>query len=191
MPEMRPKVVELFNYMDATRASLVECARSMSQSFASIRPRSGEWSAAENLSHLALVEFNVVGLMGKMIAAAREQETAPDMSEHSFMNSLDKWRIPEPVTKLTAPDRIAPDAKKTVEESLESLSRTRAQLKTLIADNTDIDLHAVKRAHPAIGEIDMYQWGLFVAQHEERHRKQMERALAEVTERAAECAPIV
>jgi hypothetical protein len=37
----------------------------------------------------------------------------------------------------------------------------------------------------------MYQWALFVAQHEERHRRQMERTLADVTERAAECAPIV
>ena len=64
-------------------------------------------------------------------------------------------------------------------------------MKQIILDNADIDLSAIKRPHPVLQDIDMYQWALFVPQHEERHRKQMERTIAEVTERAAECAPIV
>ncbi len=56
MTEIRRKIAELFEYLDSTRASLLDCARDMNQSFAVIRPRDGEWSAAENLAHLALVE---------------------------------------------------------------------------------------------------------------------------------------
>jgi hypothetical protein len=191
MTEMRRKIAELFEYMDATRASLLACARDMNQSFAVIRPRAGEWSAAENLAHLALVESNVTRMMEKTIAAAREQGVGPDRSEKSFINSLDKWRVPDAVPKLIAPSRIVPDTAKTVRDSIESLEQTRARLKSIILENSDMDLASIKRPHPVLGEIDMYQWGLFVPQHEERHRKQMERALAEVTERAAECAPIV
>ena len=191
MTEMRRKIAELFEYMDATRASLLACARDMNESFAMIPPREGEWSAAQNLAHLALVESGVTAFMEKTIAAARAEGIGPDQSDDSFINSLDDWRVAEPLTKRTSPSRVAPDADKSVRESIESLVGTRARLKSIILENSDVDLHSIKREHPAVGLIDMYQWALFVAQHEERHRKQMERALAVVTERAAECAPIV
>ena len=78
-----------------------------------------------------------------------------------------------------------------MEESLRSLEQSRKQLMATLIASTDVDLSAIKRPHPLLKDLDMYQWALFVAQHEERHRKQMERSIAEATERAAECAPIV
>ena len=191
MPELRRKIAELFAYMDSTREALFTSAREMNASFASIRPRDGQWSAAENLAHLAMVERNVAEMMSRLTAGAREKGIGPDTSEESFIRSLDKWRVSEPLTKLAAPERIVPDQATTVAESVASLEQSRARLKQIILDNSDIDLAAVKRPHPVLQDIDMYQWALFVAQHEERHRKQMERTIAEVTERAAECAPIV
>ena len=191
MTEIRPKIAELFEYMDSTREALLARAREMNESFAMIPPREGEWSAAQNLAHLALVESGVTAFMEKAIAAARDQGVGPDRSEESFMNSLDQWRVAEPHTRRTSPSRVTPDAGKPVRESIDSLIASRERLKSIILENADIDLHSIRREHPAVGVIDIYQWALFVAQHEERHRKQMERALDEVTERAAECAPIV
>lgn len=185
------KLAELFAYMDETRDELVRCAREMNASFACIKPRDGVWSASENLAHLALVEGNVVNLMTKSIAEAKEQGVGPDVSDQSFMHTLDRWRLPENEMKVVAPTRITPDNTRSVDESLASLEKSRESLKQLLRENAAIDLAAIKRAHPLLRELDMYQWALFVAQHEVRHRKQMERALAEVTERAAECAPIV
>ena len=185
------KLKELFSYMDETRAALVACARNMNPSFARIRPRDDVWSAADNLAHLALVEQFVVEMIGKSIAKARAEGVGPDQSEESFMNSLDRWRVPDPLMKVIAPARITPDNSKSVEESLKSLELSRERLRAVLRENAEIDLGAVKRPHPLLRDLDMYQWALFVAQHEDRHRKQMERALAETTERAAECAPIV
>ena len=185
------KLAELFAYMDVTRDELVRCAKEMNESFARIKPRDGVWSASENLAHLALVEGNVVNLMTKSIAEAKEQGVGPDVTDQSFMHTLDRWRLPENEMKVVAPSRITPDATKSVDESLASLQKSRESLKQLLRENASIDLAAIKRPHPLLRELDMYQWALFVAQHEVRHRKQMERALAEVTERAAECAPIV
>lgn len=191
MPDIPAKLQELFFYMDSTRAELVACAREMNPSFAQIRPRDGVWSAADNLAHLALVEGNVVNLMTKSIAEARAAGVGPHTSDASFMNSLDRWRIPDHEMKVTAPTRITPEGGKSVEESLASLELSRARLRQILIENCDIDLAAIRRPHPLLRELDMYQWGLFVAQHEVRHRRQMERTLVEVTERAAECAPIV
>lgn len=191
MRDVPAKLNELFTYMDATRAELVACAREMNPSFAQIRPREGVWSAADNLAHLALVEANVVNLMSKSIAEARAKGVGPDASEASFMNSLDRWRVPESEMKVIAPTRINPENDKTVEESLASLEGSRERLRGILIENSDVDLANIKRPHPLLRELDMYQWALFVAQHEVRHRRQMERTLVEVTERAAECAPIV
>lgn len=185
------KLAELLAYMDSTRAALVALARDMNSTFARIRPRNDVWSAADNLAHLALVEQFVVDMIGKSIAKARAEGVGPDESDESFIGSLDRWRVPEPLMKVIAPDRITPDNSKSVEESLSSLEESRKHLRAVLIDNADIDLSAIKRAHPLLKELDMYQWALFVAQHEDRHRKQMERSIAEVTERAAECAPIV
>ena len=185
------KLAELFEYMDATRAELVRCAREMNASFARINPRDGVWSAAENLAHLALVEGNVVNLMTKAIAEAKEQGVSEDVSDHSFMHTLDRWKVPDSEMKVIAPTRITPDSSKSVDDSLASLEKSRQSLKQILIENSAIDLGAIKRPHPLLRELDMYQWALFVAQHEVRHRRQMERTLAEVTERAAECAPIV
>ena len=185
------KLAELFAYMDETRDELVRCAKEMNASFACIKPRDGVWSASENLAHLALVEGNVVNLMTKSIAEAKEQGVGPDVSDQSFMHTLDRWRLPENEMKVIAPTRITPDNTRSVDDSLALLENSRESLKRLLVENASIDLSSIKRAHPLLRELDMYQWALFVAQHEVRHRKQMERALAEVTERAAECAPIV
>ena len=191
MSEIKPKLAELIAYMDSTRRDLVEYARTMNGSLAMVRPREDVWSAGENLAHLALVEESVTNLMTRSIAAARTEGIGPDTSHDSFMDSLDRWRVPEPLMKVVAPARITPDATKTVDESLSALEVSRARLKSLLMDNADVDLGSIRRPHPLLKELDMFQWALFVAQHEERHRRQMERALALVTERAAECAPIV
>ena len=185
------KVRELLSYMDSTRAALVACARDVNPSFAQIRPRDGVWSAADNLAHLAMVEGNVVNLMTRSIADAREQGIRHDASDISFMHTLDRWRVPEPEMKVIAPARITPDSSKSVDESLASLEQSRERLCRILIENVDVDLAAIKRPHPLLRDLDMYQWALFVAQHEERHRRQMVRTLEDVAERAAECAPIV
>lgn len=185
------KLEELLSYMDATRAALVTSAREMNPSFAQIRPREGVWSAADNLAHLALVENNVVNLMTKSIAEAREAGVGTDVADSSFMHTLDRWKVPDSEMKVIAPSRITPENSATVDASLASLAQSRERLRSILVENCDIDLTAIRRAHPLLRDLDMYQWALFVAQHEERHRRQIQRTLSEVTERAAECAPIV
>ena len=84
-----------------------------------------------------------------------------------------------------------PPEGKSIDESLAALTASRAKMKEALLSGDGLDLCEVKRPHPVAGEINLYQWALFVAQHEERHRRQIEKTLDEVTELAAESAPIV
>lgn len=97
----------------------------------------------------------------------------------------------ESETRRIAPEIVAPGDDIPIEVSLEALIQARTRLRAALSGSNDIDLSLVKRSHQAIGELDMYQWALFVAQHEERHRRQIDRIMEEVTGRAAESAPIV
>ncbi len=191
MPQQKKKVAELFAYMDQTRAALFATARDINPTVAMIRPREDVWSTAEILAHLALVEDGVGRLTSKTIKAAREQGIGPDQSDESFMSNLDEYRVVENPDKRQAPSGIVPDIGPPVEESLAVLEQSRARLKEALTAAGDIDLCSITRPHPVLGDLNLYQWALFVAQHEERHRRQIEKTCDQVTELAAESAPIV
>ena len=191
MTELPHRIAELFDYMDASRARLLETANSISPAVASIRPKNGEWSAAEILAHLAKVETGVAHMMERSVAWARSHDIGPAASEASVLSSLDEFGLVDSATRLAAPEMVAPEQGAQVDVSIASLRESREKLKAALRSGADLELTLVKRPHRALGEIDMLQWALFVAQHEERHRRQIERTIEEVTERCAECAPIV
>ncbi len=191
MPELKRKLSELLAYMDQTRSALRATAGDINPSFATVRPRSGDWSAAEVVAHLAIVEDGVGRLITKCVRKAREDGIGPDMSDESILSSLDRYRIVENEVRLKAPSTTTPEGVQSVEQSLAALEQSRAKLRDALIGAADVDLSSIKRPHPVLGDIDLYQWSLFVAQHEERHRRQIERTINEVTELAAECAPIV
>jgi hypothetical protein len=191
MSELKPKLAELFQYMDDVRAALSATVGDMNCAFVEVKPRDGSWSASEILAHLAIVESRVVKMVTSGIEAARAEGVGPDTSDQRIVGSLDNWRVPDSIEKIKAPATITPERPEPIEKSLASLVESRKALKDLLIANQDMDLHSVKRPHPLLRELDMYQWALFAAEHEERHRKQIERTLEEVTELAAESAPIV
>lgn len=188
---MQPRLAELFSYLDSTRAKLVETVGAINPSFAGVRSRGDCWSAEENLAHLAITEERIAGLIGKSVEWAKENGIGPAMSSESIMSSMDQFHVIDPPVKAVAPQSVAPPEERPIDESLASLSNSRTQLKAALLAGEGLDLSVVKRKHPGYGEIDLYQWALFVAQHEERHRRQIERTMDEVTELAAESAPIV
>ncbi len=191
MTEIRPRLAELLAYMDDMRDRLLETAAQVNPAFASIKPRDDAWSAAETLSHLVKVETGIAGMIEKSVKWARTQGIGPPGSDESLTASLDKYRVIESDTKRISPEMLAPGDDVPIEASLEALRLSRDRIHAALAGSNDIDLSLVKRSHQAIGELDMYQWALFVAHHEERHRRQIDRTMEEVTGRAAECAPIV
>lgn len=191
MAEKRGPVDELVDYMDATRAALVATARAIDPAFAGMRARDGSWSASEVVAHLALVEQGVARLVERAIEKARAEGIGTATAGGSMMSSLDRYHVVDPANRLEAPEKMIPPGDASLNESLDALERSRVTLRNAITSGADIDLSAIYRTHQRLGELNVLQWALFVAQHEERHRRQIERTLDEVAELAAESAPIV
>lgn len=188
---MRPRLAELIAYMDETRSRLEATARGIGPSCAGIRPRGDTWSAEDNMAHLVIVEDGVSRLIVKSVAWAKANGIGNETADDSIMASLDRYALAEGTFKLQAPERVMPPEGKSIDESLAALTASRAKMKEALLSGDGLDLSEVKRPHPVMGDINLYQWALFVAQHEERHRRQIEKTLDEVTELAAESAPIV
>jgi hypothetical protein len=187
---MQKRTTELLAYLDATRERLVETVAAVNPTFAAMKPKDDVWSAGQNMSHLAIVEDGVARLVAKSVEWAKANGIGPRMSDDSVMASLDEFGIADAKFRRESPSGVAPD-ERPIADSLASLTASRTRLKQALLGGEGLDLTRVTRSHPAMGDIDLYQWVLFVGQHEERHRRQIERTLSEATELAVESAPMV
>lgn len=187
---MQKRLDEIIAYLGVSRTRLLDSVAQVHPSFAVIRPRSGTWSVAEILAHLALVEGGVAQLVTRSVAWGREKNIGPETSEESVMSSLDQAGMLQPDKPRKAPERVAPPHDSRMEDAVKSLTESRRTLLTALSAGDGMDLAAITRTHPSLGELNLYQWALFVGQHEERHAGQIERTLRELTESAAESAPI-
>lgn len=174
---MNPRLEEIFAYAASTRDELLRAADAPEEE-RSRRPSDGRWSVAENLEHLALVEAGTVTLLAKMLARARAAGLGPEREEGSVLRSLDEHGVEQAAHPIAAPSFVAPTGALTADASLASLARSRAALLAFYRDADGLDLGAVRARHVALGELDLYQWPLFVAQHERRHARQIVATLA-------------
>ena len=134
------------------------------------RPRDGAWSAGEVLDHLAQVEDGSARLFAKRVLRARESGVGREVDASS---SLDAFELTNRARRLEAPEIVRPREGANAAEALAALGRSRAALLAAVADADGLDLGAVKATHGRLGEIDLYQWLLFLAQHERRHAEQI------------------
>ncbi|MDB4916548.1 MAG: DinB-like domain protein, partial [Gemmatimonadetes bacterium] len=61
---------------------------------------------------------------------------------------------------------------------LELLDASRAVLRDALAGADGLALGSIKHTHPAFGELDLYQWVLFVGLHERRHAGQVSEVIS-------------
>jgi uncharacterized damage-inducible protein DinB len=187
---VQKRLAEIVDYIEIARERLLDAAKGVNPSFAEIRPRRGSWCVAEILMHLAMTEELVARIISRSVSLGREQDVGPETSEESLLSSLDELSIAESAP-LAAPERITPLRDATMEQAVGALETSRRALHDALRDADGMNLGALTRQHPVFGELTIYQWALFVGQHEERHTRQIQRTLRDVTERAAESAPIL
>jgi len=171
---MHRRLSELIDYADATRVALLDAAATVPVDRFAARPGPERWSAAELLEHLARVESGCARVIAKRAAGAREAGIGQERDESSMLGALDGRGVTDRRRKLTAPEIVAPTGGFSRERSLDALAASRAEFKRAVADADGLALTEVRHTHVVLGEIDLYQWILFVAQHEQRHLPQLE-----------------
>ena len=177
---MQRRLAELVDYLGATRASLLELVAEVPADRFAERPAPDRWSAAELLEHLARVETSCARVIAKRVAEARERGVGAETEESSVLGALDALPLLDRTKRLEAPELVAPAGGFTREQALAAISTSRADLLRAITEAEGVALGAVRYTHIRLGELDLYQWILFVGKHEERHSRQLEEITAQL-----------
>ncbi len=178
---MHPRLAELLDYLDTTRAAVLDAAASLPPDRWIVRPAPDRWSVAEVCWHLQRVESGVAKLIRMRATEARAQGHPAETDDASVLGALDGRGVASRATPIAAPSRVSPTEIPTAEAVQQQLNESREMLRAAIADADGLALASLRHPHPVLGEIDLYQWILFVGQHEQRHTSQ----IAEAAEAAA------
>jgi hypothetical protein len=157
--------------LHASRKQLLDATSGLSRTQWRFKPSPDAWSIAEIVEHLALLEEQ----FPKILAEAMKTPAAPERKLKNARAADEKIlaMLPDRSRKAQAPEQFKPSGKykdgpaavaafkAARERVLESMRKTQEPLRE----------HFYK--HPALGDLDAYQWYLMVAGHTERHVNQM------------------
>jgi len=171
---MHPRLAELADDLARHRAAVLAAVASVPADDLERRPAPDTWSVAQLVDHLRVVEAGTARMLARRIERARASGVGADAREGSVRGVMDRFDVVASATKYVAPETVWPRDDVTAEEALEALAASRETLLATLRDADDLDLTQVKATHPAFGELDGYQWIVWLGQHESRHARQIE-----------------
>lgn len=175
---MHPRSEEVLDYLDAARKELRAAIDSVPAHARNTHPADNQWSVAQVLDHLTIVDKRVAMGVGKWIADARASGLGPETQTTSVAGTIPNEKIVDRSRKVEAPEEIRPRNDVDAETAWTELEQARAKLREAFATGDGLALEQVVQPHPVLGPINIYQWMLFCASHEARHTLQI-REIAE------------
>ena len=132
------------------------------------QPGREEWSAAELVAHLVVVER---GVIGKADSVTRKTPLAIPFSQRVH---LPVWLVEARVIRRKSPlpqDESLLGPKETM---LGTLRGARERTLAFLDETEKRDLSVYRWRHPFLGMLSAYDWMEMIAAHQNRHRKQMQ-----------------
>jgi hypothetical protein len=179
---MHARLAETMDYVEDQRKELLRSFAGVSGDRLSRRAVADKWSVAEIVDHLSMVEAGIARLIAKRADRAREAGLGEEKSTESVLTSFDQQRGALERAVLQAPATVLPRPNIEIEEAVKGLETSREALRAAVLGANGLALGEIKHTHPLLGELDLYQWLIFLGQHEGRHRKQIERTLNSIPE---------
>jgi hypothetical protein len=164
-------------YVEEKRAELLRKLEGADPGLIKQRPADDKWSVAEVLDHLQMVESGVARLIAKRVTKARDGGLGKEESTESVLGSIDFMGDTLDNAPIQAPEQVRPRADADPESALAALAASRNSLREAATLADGLALGEIKHTHAVLGELDLYQWIVFLGRHEARHTRQIERTL--------------
>ena len=163
--------------LERSRAMLQRAVTALPLELRQTRPAPAEWSAAEVLEHLGLVEGAITRMLAR-VSANVPDDPAPN-------NPLDLKLVVDRSRRVETGPPSRPTRGLAAEQGWQALQETRQQLLALIAAVDPAIWSRVRAQHFAFGLLDGLDWIRFVAGHEERHAAQIDDIASQLIRRGA------
>jgi DinB superfamily len=178
---MHPRIQEVLSYLDARREDLRQAIDAVPAGRRETRPAADRWSAAEVVEHLAMVEGRMArGIFARRIDEARANGVGMERETTSVAASFNADGIVDRRTPRTAPEPVVPLGGKDAETAWTELQQVRAGLRATLTAADGLALGDVRHAHPTLGDMNLYQWALWIGAHEARHAAQIREIAAQL-----------
>ena len=169
---MHPRIEELFDHLDRNRGELQRALEDVPLEHHQTQP-DGAWSVVNVLEHLAMVEGGIATLFRKKIDEARAAGLGAESDESSVLENLQFGNVLDRTRKIQGADAVRPVSGIDTAAAWKTLGETRAQLRTVIMSADGMALGTISHPHRAFGLLNVYQWLLFLGDHEARHAAQI------------------
>jgi len=136
------------------------------------KPRAEEWSAAELVAHLIMVERAVVGGADRII------QKTPKHIPFGGRFHLPLWLVESRLIRRKTPIPLDHGLLRPKEEMLGELRAARERTLSFLEETQRRELSAYRWKHAFLGMLNVYQWFEMIASHELRHTKQIKEIAA-------------
>jgi hypothetical protein len=130
-------------------------------------PGLNEWSAAQLVAHLVVVERGVVTNVDRLT------QKAPIPVPFPKKLHLPLWLVEARVIRRKSPVPLDDSLMAEKEAMLGGLRRVRERTLAFISETEQRDLTCYCWRHPFLGMLNAYEWMEMIAAHELRHTKQV------------------
>jgi len=171
---MHPHLIDVFSRLDRSRAALGAAVESIAAPLRQQRPGPDQWSVAEVLEHLSIVETNLAAAFRKRLDEARAEGLAalpPDAP--SVLASFPLARILDRQQRIEASNAARPKGLMAARTALAAYDSARAAFRDELIAVDGLDVDHVTVPHRIFGNFNVYQWAAFMGGHEARHTGQI------------------
>ena len=133
---------------------------------------SDNWSFAQLVEHVALVEDGMSRICAKLLAKAEADGKLADGPLEISPEFIAKSEEIADV-KLEAPERVRPAGERSVADSLALIDESRKRFEDMRPLFEKYDAAANKFPHPYFGEISAAEWLVLAGGHKARHLRQL------------------
>ena len=179
---MHARLAEAMEYVEEKRTELLKSFADVPGDRLCRRATEDTWSVAEILEHLRMVEAGVARLITKRVGQARDAGLGDEKSTATVLPTFAQHKAKLEQGVMVAPATVLPRANIDISEAVEGLESSREALRAAAVSANGLSIGEIKHTHAILGELDLYQWLIFVGEHEARHRKQIERTLKSIPE---------
>ncbi len=165
---------KVFAKLDATHRRLMETITPIDDERFKRRPSSTEWSIAEIIHHLCLVEQRVLkGLEAELSSPPVRVRLLQRVMPVSLLvgSRVIRVKAPKPVEPLDPPSK---------EEVIANYENVRRSLKEFSTAHGPARMKQLAMKHPFLGTFDGVTAIAFVGHHERRHFKQIKETLKKI-----------
>lgn len=170
-------IAEIYSENERINRELQDVVRGISAEEAAFRPDGENWSIAEMVEHVAIVESGVGRVCSKLLKSAAVDPVAGSLklSENYITKRTEFMQV-----RIEAPEMVRPTGSRSIADSLAMLEENSARLEAIRELFERSSGGTATFPHPFVGEMSAVEWLHMIGEHKARHTAQIKRALSKI-----------